>query len=116
MFHSLCRCDYGPNSKWYGFAPIEKSSPHGPGTVHTDARPQLINHFISFEVADYRLRVAIEYTRRKYVNATYTVLVRDCVSFTADVARAVGLRVPLVNMTPWGLIQVLRVNPYTDIG
>jgi hypothetical protein len=39
----------------------------------------------------------------------------DCVSFSADVARNVGLAVPLVNLTPYGLIQILRVNSYTKL-
>jgi hypothetical protein len=31
----------------------------------------------------------------------------DCVSFTADVARAVHLRVPVLNFTPYGFLKVL---------
>jgi hypothetical protein len=119
MFHSLCRCTWGVGMgaevKWYGFAPIAKSSPHGPGAVHTEARPHLINHIITFDVDDFMLRQAIAIVVAKYANATYTVTVKDCVSFTADVAREIGLRVPLVNMTPWGLIQILRLyNSYTS--
>ena len=114
MFHSLCRCTYGADVKWYGFAPIQKSSPHGPGAVHTQARPQLVNHMITFDVPDPILTRAIDEVSAKYKDAVYTVLFKDCVSFTADVCRAVGLAVPMVNMTPWGLIQILRVNPHTS--
>ena len=114
MFHSLCRCTYGSKIEWYGFAPIKKGSPHGPGAVHREARPNLINPYISFEIQEPVLRRAIALVSKKYADATYTVTVKDCVSFSADVARAVGLAVPLVNISPWGLIQILRVNTYTE--
>lgn len=115
MFHSLCRCTFGHQEEWYGFAPVKKSSPHGPGAVHPEARPRLINHLIEFEVSDATLRAALRTVVPKYATATYTVGVKDCVSFSADVARAVGLMVPATNMTPWGLIQILRVNPHVRI-
>jgi hypothetical protein len=49
MFYSACRCTYGGTVEWYGFAPIKKGSPAGPGAVHRDARDALINHSISFD-------------------------------------------------------------------
>ena len=75
----------------------------------------MINHLISFDLPEFALKMAVANVSKKYINTTYTVTVRDCVSFTADVARAVGLMVPMVNMTPWGLIQILRMNPHTDL-
>ncbi len=116
MFHSLCRCTYVAEVDWYGFAPIQKGSPHGPGAVHREARPELINHIITFDVPELTLRAAMAEVSAKYAHAIYTVTVRDCVSFTADVARAVGLRAPYVNFTPWGLIQALRLyNAYKTV-
>ncbi len=115
MFHSLCRCTYGSDVKWYGYAPVIKSRPVGAGTVHTEARPKLINHLIAFDIQDAILQNAITDVSAKYANTIYVVTVHDCVSFSADVARAVGLAVPLVNMTPFGLIEILRVNRYTRL-
>lgn len=115
MFHSLCKCTYPSEENWYGYAPIEKGSPHGPGTVHREARPVLVNHWISFDQEEQNLRAALTSVCAKYDNTTYTVTVHDCVSFSADVARACGLRVPALNFTPWGLIQTLRTNDYKEL-
>jgi hypothetical protein len=115
MFHSACRCTYGNTVEWYGFAPVRKGSPLGPGAVHRDARDKLIKHSISFDFSESFLRNAINTAVQKYATKTYIVSVVDCVSFSADVARNVGLAVPLVNITPYGLIQILRVNSYTKL-
>jgi hypothetical protein len=115
MFHSVCRCTWPDGVKWYGFAPVKHREPHGQGAVHTESRAQYINHYISFDISDFLLRSAIGKAVEKYKAATYTIGVRDCVSFSADVARGCNLAVPLVNMTPWGLVQILRVNNYTEL-
>jgi hypothetical protein len=79
------------------------------------ATSPLINHSIPFDFSEGVLRNAINMAVGKYATATYVVSVVDCVSFSADVARNVGLAVPLVNLTPYGLIQILRVNSYTKL-
>ena len=115
MFHSVARCTYGSMVEWYGFAPVTKSAPLGAGAVHREVRSHLINHLIEFEVQESLLRFAVTTVSAKYRNATYAVLAKDCVSFTADICRRVGLRVPRVNYSPWGLIQILRANPYVAL-
>ena len=115
MFHSACRCTYGPVVEWYGFSPAQSRTAVGAGSVKTDSRTAFINHLIAFDVPDMTLRAAITAACEKYKDATYALGVRDCVSFSADVARGVGLGVPLVNMTPYGLIQILSVNPYKTL-
>jgi hypothetical protein len=113
MFHSACRCAYGGRVEWYGFKPKAHRSPAGPGFVDRTDRSSLVNHSITFAVTDSLLTSAIASVTRKYASKTYVVTVCDCVSFTADVARHVRLRVPLVNITPYGFIQVLGFwNPY----
>lgn len=115
MFHSACRCTFGATVQWYGFTPAKFRSPMGAGAVHTDARDSYINHLIAFDVPDATLKAAIAAACAQYETATYVLGVRDCVSFSADVARGAGLAVPLVNMTPYGLIQILRVNSYKSL-
>lgn len=115
MFHSAARCTYGAIVEWYGFQPSKARNPIAPGLVQTTSRAAYVNHLIAFDVPDARLRTAIADVCRQYETAQYILGVRDCVSFTADVARGVGLAVPMVNMTPWGLIQILRVNSYKTL-
>lgn len=108
MFHSACRCTREGNTvDWYGFKPRAHLSPMGRGFVDRSDRSSFINHSVSFDVPSARLRMAIDRVVEEYANKTYVVTVCDCVSFTADVARAVGLNVPAVNITPYGFIQVL---------
>ncbi len=114
MFHSACRCRWDDHIEWYGFKPIAHRSPEGPGFVDRSDRTVSMNHFISFDVDGDVLRAAVLRVSATYAQATYCVLVKDCVSFSADVARAVGLRVPLVNISPAGFIAILAVwNSYT---
>lgn len=115
--HSACRCTFGTVAEWYGFAPILKHSPRGPGKVHTDDQTQFINHMIEFSVPDGRLRKAIDAANAEYAEGTlYFVGYRDCVSYSAQLAREAGLWVPPPpNMTPWGLIQCMRINNYIRV-
>jgi hypothetical protein len=107
MFHSACRCTSPSMVEWYGFKPKKHLAPAGPGFVDRSDRSAFINHSVTFDVNDATLRAVISKVARQYATKTYAVTVRDCVSFSADVARQVGLRVPLVNMTPYGFIKVL---------
>ena len=59
------------------------------------------------------LSSAVGQVAREYASKTNVVTVCDCVSFTVDVARRVRLRVPLVNLTPYGFIPGLALwNSY----
>lgn len=119
MPHSACFFDYADityRDGWRGFAPAAHHSPVGRGRVYTDDESGRINHSITFEVPDTTLLNACNSITAKFANATYIVTVRDCVSFSADVAYACGLGVPLVNMTPYGLIKILQAyNRYIEV-
>jgi hypothetical protein len=113
MFHSACRCDCGGRIEWYGFKPRRHRSPAGAGFVDRSDRSAFVNHSITFDVSGLSLRAAVDKVAHKYANKTYVLGVCDCVSFTADVARQVGLLVPLLNYTPYFFIQVLALwNSY----
>jgi hypothetical protein len=118
--HSACYFDYA-NGKdqdgWLGFGPAKHRSPGWPratpGKVFTDDETHRINHGVIFTVPDARLLGASKEVAAEYGAKSYRVGVVDCVSFSAEVARRCGLGVPLVNMTPFGLIEVLAFwNPY----
>ncbi len=115
MFHSACRCTWGQTAGWWGFKPRTHRAPAGPGMVDTSDRSAFVNHLISFQLDDTVLRKAIDKVAADYAAATYVLGVKDCVSFSADVARQAGLSVPAVNLTPYGFIGVLAVwNSFTD--
>lgn len=115
--HSACRCVWRGRTEWYGFKPRKHLHLVGQGYVDTGNKTSEINHYIVFEVDDFRLRMGVQKERAKYDGAEYILGARDCVSFSADVARQVGLRLPLVNMTPYGFLEILAVyNKYKSKG
>ena len=107
MFHSACRCTFPASQEWYGFKPVAHRSPYRKGFVDRENRSPSINHFAVFQVPDLRLRSALDAVNRQYADRTYALGVCDCVSYTADIARAAGLRVPLLNITPYGFLATL---------
>ncbi|WP_435018102.1 hypothetical protein TA3x_000047 [Tundrisphaera sp. TA3] len=112
MFHSGVRCTWGSVVEWYGFLPERHRSPAGRGKVDRSDRSALINHSARFRIDDLVLRKAVDATAADYATKTYVVTVVDCVSFTADVARKAGLKVPLVNFTPYGFLKTVEsLNP-----
>ena len=96
---------------WLGFGPAQHHSPGWPkaaeGKIFSDDETHRLNHGIIFSVPDDLLFEAARTVTRMYADKKYKVGVVDCVSFTADLAREVGLRVPLLNFTPYGLIEIL---------
>jgi hypothetical protein len=107
MFHSACRCTWGSRVEWYGFKPRWHLAPAAPGFVDRSDRLVFINHSITFDVNDALLGAAVTTVASDYGHKTYVVTVCDCVSFTADVARRVGLIAPSVNILPYAFIQEL---------
>jgi hypothetical protein len=110
--HSACHFDFADikyKDCWRGFGPAEHHSPAGKGKVFTDDETHRINHWITFKVDDTTLIQACSKVSAAYQNASYLVGGVDCVSFSADVARQCGLGVPLVNLTPYGLIKILQL-------
>lgn len=119
MPHSACFFDFADikyQDGWRGFAPAAHRSPVGAGKVYTDDESGRINHSITFEVPDPTLLRACNSVTAQYSSRTYRVLICDCVSFSADVARECGLILPRVNMTPYGLIKILQAyNQYVEV-
>ena len=109
-FHSACRCTLGNTVEWYGFKPLKHLAPAGAGMVDRSTRSLLVNHSVSFDVNDTTLRSALQRTAYQFSSKMYVVGICDCVSFTAEVARQVGLRVPVINMTPYGFIRRLALG------
>jgi hypothetical protein len=107
MFHVACRCEIKGRVEWYGFKPKKSMVPAYTGYIDTSDRTALINHWITFGIADSVLQSAITSVRASYNGDLYVLGVKDCVSFAADMARKAGLNVPLVNMTPYGFIKIL---------
>lgn len=113
MFHSACRCTWANSVEWYGFKPWKHRTPAGKGMVDRSDRSTFVKHSITFEVSDTVLRAAVDKVSLAYATKTYVVTVYDCVSFTADIARQAQLKVPLVNITPYGFILALALwNKY----
>src|SRR4051812_42675030 len=114
--HSACFFDYEAADQkdgWLGFGPATHRRPVSSGKVFTDDETYRLNHGISFEVIDTVMSEAADKARKQYSSGPYVRGTRDCVSFSADVARLCNLNVPLINMTPYGLIQILAVwNDY----
>ena len=115
MFHSACQFTFSGDVQWRGFQPAVHRTPVSPGKVERTDRTQYINHFIRITVDEALLRTAMNVATTVYSTKTYTLGKVDCVSFSADVARSCLLRVPDVNMTPYGLIGMLKFwNDYEE--
>jgi hypothetical protein len=110
--HSACFFDFADikyEDCWRGFGPAKHHSPAGDGKVYADDEGSRTNHGIIFEIPDTTLVKARDTVCANYKNKFYAVGICDCVSFSADVARECGLGVPLINITPYGLIKILKV-------
>jgi hypothetical protein len=114
MFHVACRCETKGRVEWYGFKPLKHRVAVSPGFVDMSDRSALLNHCIAFDVPDSALQGSLTTARARYNGETYVLGVKDCVSFGADIARGAGLRVPLVNMTPYGFIRTLAMWNKSD--
>ncbi|SIO35626.1 hypothetical protein SAMN05444166_4051 [Singulisphaera sp. GP187] len=118
--HSACKLEFNDikyKDDWLGFGPSTHRSPATRvGKVFHDDESYRMNHGIRIHVTDTVLAKAGEKVARQYSTGSYVVCVRDCVSFSADLIRACRLNVPLVNMTPYGLILILAVwNKYEEL-
>ena len=67
--------------------------------------------------ADQACSAAVDKESKAYATSYYAVTMNDCVSFTADLARDCGMKVPAVNMSPDGFLQTLKFwNPPKSSG
>jgi hypothetical protein len=66
-----------------------------------------MNHNVAFSIDEPVLATAVDSVKGNYRDAEYVLGLRDCAGFSAGAAREVGLRVPLLNFTPYGSIEIL---------
>ena len=117
MFHSAVRVTIGGRTTWYGFKPKKHGSPAGPGFVDNSDRSKEEKYWAKWDVDDVVLQAAVDKESKSYAHAYYAVGFIDCVSFTANVARDCGMRVPEINSSPYGFLKVLEFwNPPKSSG
>jgi|SRR5579871_5785362 len=112
--HSMAFLEYPDGtSKWLGFVPKEAKTPIGEGKIDTSAPDRGLDKWVRLEVDAKRLADAEKKTREKYASIKYEVTVCDCVSFTADLCEAAGLKIPVrPNFVPANLPDRLKeLNP-----
>jgi hypothetical protein len=111
MFHSACRIKVKDEVYWFGFKPIKHFAPIGWGMVDHSDRLLDVKSFATFKIEIYEtdLLNILQGVCNKYKGKLYGATILDCVSFTADVARRVGLAVPSINITPYGFLLTLKI-------
>ena len=117
MFHSACFCTFESpaRAEWYGFLPAVHRRPISDGKIDRTDRLGNRNHHILFNLRDVVLDKAIKAVVAEYSGRKYILSVSDCVSFSADLAKNCHLKVPIINMTPYGFIEVLSWwNDYVE--
>ena len=107
--HSAFRVD---GSRWYGFKPNIPKRPIAPGHVDHSDRFAFILHEVTFHLVEDRIQPALSRILAAYGGAWYFGGVKDCVTFTADFAEALGLRIPWrPNFSPDHFVKALgRLN------
>ena len=119
---------------WYGFKPRISDTPIAPGNVdrlapgevahphphraapgHIDRYHHWESHILSqvtFHLPDERIQSALHKTQAAYRGKWYFGGARDCVTFSADFAQAIGLRIPpRPNFSPDHFVKSLgRLN------
>jgi hypothetical protein len=100
------------NRDWYGFKPIVPKTPTAPGFVDRSDRTFEIKHSVTFTIDDAKIQVAVPAIVGRYAKDWYVVGIRDCVSFVADIAEALGLQIPKrPNFLPDNFVMALgRLN------
>jgi len=104
--HSACQVD---GEAWYGYKPSIPKSPLAPGVVDRSPRTFHVKTFVTLEVADDAIGAAVARVIASYKGDWYCVGVKDCVTFTADLAEAMGLTIPpRPNFLPEAFVTNLR--------
>jgi hypothetical protein len=114
--HSAAYLEYANGEKkWLGFQPGRRGigGVISCGRIDTSDRSGNILTQVSFAIPDDVLRRAEQRTVDQYRTRHYVLLKCDCVSFTADLARNAGLKVPPPpNFRPSILVENLqKLNP-----
>ena len=81
-------------SDWYGFKPRLEKFPVAPGLLDRSRPTAEIKHTVIFSIDDAIIARELPKVVSRYQHSWYKVGVLDCVSFVADVAEALGLRIP----------------------
>jgi hypothetical protein len=82
-------------SKWYGFKPSIPKFLFATGHLDHSDRTQFIKHKVTFHFeSSHHVHAALVKVLAAYQTAWYLGGIRDCVTFTADFAEDLGLRIP----------------------
>ena len=94
---------------WHGFKPAIPKSPVANGYVdHSDPSAH-IRSSVTLRVSDHLVAVAVPRLVQLYSQQMYLGGVHDCVSFAADVAESLGLRIPpRPNFLPDNFVNSVR--------
>jgi len=97
---------------WYGFKPIIPKVPICSGHIDHSDRSRYIDLQVTFHFEAGNTSEALHKVVTKYRDAVYFGGVKDCVSFSADFAEALGLRIPpRPNFSPSHFVKNLaRLN------
>jgi hypothetical protein len=79
---------------WYGFKPRSNKQPLWPGLVDRSDLSSAIKHSATFTIDDVKISRVIPPIVMQYQTSWYKGGVHDCVTFVADIAEALGLRIP----------------------
>jgi hypothetical protein len=79
---------------WLGFKPRLTKCPLSPGFVDQSNLMSNVKHSVTFTIDDAKIARSITPIVSTYQTSWYRGGVHDCVSFVADLAEALGLRIP----------------------
>lgn len=118
--HSGCLLEYSNGFEWLSFMPGAGSFfdviPGGNyGVIDTSDRETAIDTYVRFRIDDGALIKGRNTTVANYYSATYGLFINDCCSFSRDLSRNCGLRVPLTAFVPGGLVIALALNNYSKL-
>jgi hypothetical protein len=80
--------------EWYGFKPRLPKSPLSPGLLDRSNLMSKIRYSVTFTIDDGQIGSSIPPVLKQYQSRWYRLGASDCVSFAADLAEALGLKIP----------------------
>jgi hypothetical protein len=82
------------NKDWYGFKPRVPKMALSPGVIDRSNLTANVKHSVTFTIDDAKVVSATQPILLRYQSSWYKGGVRDCVTFVADLAEAMGLQIP----------------------
>jgi len=118
--HSGCLLEYSGSFEWLSFMPRAGSFfdvfPGGNyGTIDTSDRETAIDTYARFRISDDVLSKGRNTTIADYAAATYGLFINDCCSFSSDLSKNCGLKIPPTAFMPSVLVEALVMNNYSNM-